>query len=99
MNCHPERPGSPAGRICRMGWRARDLHFAANCSSLASLGMTNSSRTNFSGIYSVTFRNLSEFVITDTELKLMAAAARTGLSSSPKTGYNTPAAIGTPIEL
>jgi hypothetical protein len=38
------------------------------------------------GVYSFTFRNLSEFVITDTELKLIAAAARIGLSSSPNTG-------------
>ena len=51
------------------------------------------------GIYSFTFRKRSEFVITDTELKLIAAAARIGLSSNPNTGYSTPAAIGTPIEL
>src|SRR5262249_22246864 len=37
--------------------------------------------------------------ITDTELKLIAAAASMGLSRIPKNGYNTPAAIGTPIEL
>ncbi len=37
--------------------------------------------------------------ITDTELKLMAAAAMIGLSNIPNHGYNTPAAIGTPIEL
>ena len=49
--------------------------------------------------YSLIFRSRSEFVITDTELKLIAAAARIGLSSSPNTGYSTPAAIGTPIEL
>ena len=36
--------------------------------------------------YSLTFRKRSEFVITDTELKLIAAAARIGLSSSPNTG-------------
>ncbi len=41
----------------------------------------------------------SELPITDTELKLMAAAAIIGLSSSPNTGYSTPAAIGTPSEL
>lgn len=33
---------------------------------------------------------------TETELKLMAAAAITGDKSSPKNGYSTPAAIGTP---
>jgi len=37
--------------------------------------------------------------MTDTEEKLMAAAAITGLSSSPKAGYSTPAASGTPSEL
>ena len=49
--------------------------------------------------YSSTFRRRKEFVMTETELKLMAAAARMGLSSSPKKGYSTPAAIGTPTEL
>jgi hypothetical protein len=49
--------------------------------------------------YNFTCRSRSEFVITDTELRLIAAAAKIGLSSSPKTGYSTPAAIGTPIEL
>ena len=49
--------------------------------------------------YSLTFLKRSEFVITDTELKLMAAAARIGLSSKPNNGNSTPAAIGTPIEL
>ena len=37
--------------------------------------------------------------ITDTELKLMAAAAIIGLSNSPKNGNKIPAAIGIPIEL
>jgi hypothetical protein len=37
--------------------------------------------------------------MTDTELKLMAAAAIMGDSRSPKKGYNTPAATGTPNEL
>jgi len=50
-------------------------------------------------IYNFTPRNLREFEITDTELKLMAAAAMIGLSSNPKNGYNTPAATGTPSEL
>ena len=44
-------------------------------------------------------RSRSAFVITETELKLMAAAARMGLSSTPKNGYSTPAAMGTPIAL
>ena len=38
-------------------------------------------------------------LITDTELKLMAAAAIIGDSSRPKKGYSTPAAIGTPSTL
>ncbi len=39
--------------------------------------------------------SLSEFPMTDTELKLIAAAAIIGLSKSPKNGYRTPAAKGT----
>lgn len=49
--------------------------------------------------YSLTLLNRNEFVITDTELKLIAAAAMIGLRSIPKNGYRTPAAIGTPMEL
>jgi hypothetical protein len=45
------------------------------------------------------FRSRSAFVITDTELKLIAAAAIMGLKSNPENGYRIPAAIGTPIEL
>lgn len=44
-------------------------------------------------------RNRSAFPITETELKLMAAAAIAGLRSKPKAGYKIPAAIGTPPEL
>jgi len=44
-------------------------------------------------------RNRKALPTTDTELKLIAAAAIIGLSSSPKKGYSTPAATGTPIEL
>ena len=40
-----------------------------------------------------------EGLITETELKLMAAAAIIGDNSIPKNGYNTPAAIGTPAVL
>jgi hypothetical protein len=43
--------------------------------------------------------NRSAFPITDTELKLIAAAAMIGLSSMPNAGYKTPAAIGTPAAL
>ena len=44
-------------------------------------------------------RSRSEFAITETELKLIAAAAIIGLSSNPKNGYSTPAATGTPRAL
>jgi hypothetical protein len=44
-------------------------------------------------------RSRSALAITDTELKLMAAAAIIGLSRMPKKGYSTPAAIGTPMML
>jgi hypothetical protein len=37
--------------------------------------------------------------MTDTELKLIAAAAIIGLRSSPMNGYSTPAAMGTPAAL
>ena len=37
--------------------------------------------------------------MTDTELKVMAVAANMGLSKMPNTGYNAPAAIGTPMAL
>ena len=36
--------------------------------------------------YSLSFLRRSELVITETELKLMAAAARIGLNSKPKKG-------------
>ena len=36
--------------------------------------------------HSSTFLSRSEFVITDTELKLIAAAAKIGRSKSPKNG-------------
>ena len=44
-------------------------------------------------------RSLSALAITDTELKVIAALAIIGLKSSPRTGYRTPAAIGTPSTL
>ena len=45
------------------------------------------------------FFNLKEFTITETELKLIAAAAIIGDNNNPKTGYKTPAATGTPSTL
>jgi hypothetical protein len=44
-------------------------------------------------------RSRNALLITDTELKLIAAAAIIGDSNKPKNGYSTPAAIGTPSEL
>jgi hypothetical protein len=41
----------------------------------------------------------SALPITDTELKVIAALAMIGLSSSPNMGYSTPAATGTPSTL
>jgi len=44
-------------------------------------------------------RKRSALPTTDTELRLMAAAASIGDKRSPKNGYRTPAAIGTPAAL
>jgi hypothetical protein len=38
-------------------------------------------------------------VITETELKVIAALAKIGLRSRPKNGYRIPAAMGTPRAL
>jgi hypothetical protein len=45
------------------------------------------------------FLKRKAFDITDTELKLMAAAAIIGLNNIPKNGNKTPAATGTPSAL
>ena len=37
--------------------------------------------------------------MTDTDARLIAALAKMGLRSRPKTGYSTPAATGTPTAL
>jgi hypothetical protein len=50
-------------------------------------------------LYSLAWRRRRALVITETELKLMAAAAKMGLSRIPKNGYRTPAAMGTPMAL
>ncbi len=49
--------------------------------------------------HSDVLRRRSAFPITETELNVIAALAIIGLSSRPKTGYSTPAAIGTPSTL
>ncbi len=49
--------------------------------------------------YNLTFASRSAFPITLTEDSAIAAAAIMGDSRRPKTGYSTPAAIGTPAPL
>ncbi len=46
-----------------------------------------------------TLRNRRAFVMTETELNVMAALANMGLSNNPTNGYKTPAATGTPTRL
>lgn len=50
-------------------------------------------------LYNFTLRNRRAFAITDTELKLIAAAATIGFNNHPNSGYSTPAASGTPAAL
>jgi hypothetical protein len=50
--------------------------------------------TGANGRQSFSRRSLSALPTTDTELRLMAAAATMGLSNRPKAGYSKPAAIG-----
>jgi hypothetical protein len=50
-------------------------------------------------VHSFVVRSLSALAITETELKLMAAAAIIGFKSNPKDGNSTPAASGTPTML
>ena len=45
------------------------------------------------------FRKRNALPMTDTELRIIAAAAIIGLSRMPKNGYITPAAMGTPTAL
>jgi len=58
----------------------------------------SSADAGFSGkpTYNFTFLNRNAFPITVTELNVIAALAIIGLSSNPKKGYSTPAAMGTP---
>jgi len=50
-------------------------------------------------IYSLKLFNRSEFKITETELKLIAAAATIGDNNIPKTGYSIPEATEIPKTL
>src|SRR3569833_1631134 len=56
-------------------------------------------RSTLFTLYSLSSRSLNALPITDTELRLIAAAAMMGLRSTPNTGYSAPAAIGIPITL
>jgi hypothetical protein len=57
--------------------------------------------TNYSssGVHIFVVRSLSALAITETELKLIAAAAIIGFKSRPNAGKSTPAASGTPTTL
>lgn len=47
----------------------------------------------------LTLLNRNAFAMTETDDSDIAAAAKTGLRSSPDTGYRSPAAMGTPAAL
>lgn len=49
--------------------------------------------------HSLSCRSRRAFPMTDTELNVIAALAIIGLSNTPKIGYSSPAAIGTPKTL
>lgn len=64
------------------------------------VGETPSQKTHIIAFYWIrTVLSLNALLTTETELKLMAAAAIIGLSRMPKAGYRIPAATGTPREL
>jgi hypothetical protein len=72
----------------------------ASCASSTVLGILRLYLlTDFADSYSFSRLSLSALLITDTELKLIAAAAKIGLNRIPNFGYRIPAAIGTPSEL
>ena len=56
-------------------------------------------RQQFRLFHSFTLFKRSAFAMTDTELKLIAAAAIIGLSRMPNAGYSAPPATGTPTAL
>jgi hypothetical protein len=51
------------------------------------------------GSYIFALRSRSALLMTDTELRLIAAAAIIGDNNRPKNGYSRPAATGTPSEV
>jgi len=62
-------------------------------------GREGSAHDRVSDVCRSTRRRRSALPITDTELKLIAAAAMMGERRMPKNGYRTPAATGTPSAL
>ena len=71
------------------------MHFAGSADSFdrlqRSFGAQNAPQNDQRWVirlirYSFTFRSRNAFVITETELKLIAAAAKIGLSNTPKNG-------------
>jgi hypothetical protein len=76
------------------------VHPCTSRSQGRNTGMRQGFRTVIkSTVQSRTRYRRSALEMTDTELKLMAAAAIMGESSRPNSGYSTPAASGTPSEL
>ena len=98
-------PGAPFCNLTRFRRRGQSLSEGPSCrSELARessflLREIREQARSYKGLYNfIRFRRRA-FVITDTELKLMAAAAIIGLSRMPKNGNSTPAATGTPMAL
>ena len=70
------------------------LHRARHLSRTGCEGAARGRRRGLA--YTRALLSRSALPTTETELKLIAAAAMMGLSSTPKKGYSTPAATGTP---
>lgn len=85
-NAYAEQRG-----VCFSTKSAAKLGTVAQCSGQ----LRNHALSPTAQRYSEARRNRSALPITETELKLIAAAAIIGLSNSPKNGYRIPAAIGT----
>jgi len=88
--------------LCMINARSQAFHNYCCCLDLALLDSNcrdNSSQLPKFSHHNFTRLSLNAFVITDTELKLIAAAAMIGESNKPKNGYSTPAATGTPSVL
>lgn len=75
----------------------KTAHFGLGLEAYSSFAMADLAPVSFG--QSLARRNRSALPITDTELKLIAAAAIIGLISNPKAGKSTPAPNGTPSAL